>query len=253
MLNLLSNAVKYTPVGGVIAVRLRTAAGGQARIEVEDNGVGIAPQEQTRIFQEFYQSDHVRDEALGGTGIGLALTRRLVEMQAGEIGVTSQLGKGSVFWFTLPLKKDTTVSIVEAPAQEEEQVPAKLVSLVGRRVLVAEDNEVNLAVLTDMLDAQSLIVGIARNGQECIDLASTFRPELILMDIHMPVMDGLEAVRRLRAQKEFAETPIVAITAQAGEASAGKCLAAGCSAFLPKPVQTHELYAIIRRFFSPLA
>lgn len=245
MLNLLSNAVKYTPEGGRIEIRA-DREGDHIRVSVSDTGVGIKPDELDDIFSEFHQADQVRDEQLGGTGIGLALTRRLVELHEGEIGAKSEPGKGSAFWFTLPLRKQTRGKTVAQKTESENDKAA----VTGRRILVAEDNEVNLSMMLDMLSVHNHKVAVAKNGQEAIDLAQSHKPELILMDIRMPVIDGLEATRRLRAMAEFADIPILALTASAGHKSEERCLAAGCTAHLAKPIQTKELFAALQQYLG---
>ena len=188
----------------------------------------------------------MRDEQLGGTGIGLALTRRLVELHGGTIGVESKLGSGSTFWFTLPLKRKTG----DEPARVEETQDIPWANLKGKRILVVEDNEVNIAMLIDMLSIKELNVVVARNGVEAIEMASSFNPDLILMDYKMPVMDGFEATRRLRKMDQFAELPIVALTASAGVEAESLCMEAGCTAHLAKPVQSAEIYQALCTYLT---
>lgn len=242
MLNLLSNAIKYTPVKGKIKICFLQHEG-LAKFTVSDTGIGIEPDERDKIFSEFHQADRVRDENLGGIGIGLALTRRLVEMHGGEIGVTSVLGKGSNFWFTLPLKPLEAGSPTVANATIA--VPDK--RLTGMHILLAEDNDVNLAMIMDMLSTCDHKVSVAKNGQQAIDLAVASKPDLILMDLKMPVLDGLEATRKLRKIEGFKDIPIIGLTASAGEEAREKCLEAGCNEHLSKPVQSKELFATIAR------
>jgi signal transduction histidine kinase/FixJ family two-component response regulator len=242
MLNLLSNAIKYTPEKGKIKIRFLQHEG-QAKFMVSDTGIGIEPEEREKIFSEFHQADRARDENLGGIGIGLALTRRLVEMHGGEIGVTSVLGKGSTFWFTLPLKPLEA----DSPQVKEATTAALDREFSGKNILIAEDNDVNLAMIMDMLSTCDHKVTVARNGQQAIDLAVANKPDLILMDLKMPVMDGLEATRALRKKTGFREIPIIGLTASAGEEAKEKCLEAGCTEHLSKPIQSKELFESIAR------
>jgi len=242
ILNLLSNAVKYSSEDGNIKVTTKRMEG-HIRISVQDTGIGIEPDQQDKIFSEFHQADHVRDEALGGIGLGLALTRRLVELHGGEIGVESELGKGSTFWFTLPLSNEQERDVATAESAEKIDVIPR-----GRRILVAEDNEANLEMILDMLAIHEHDVTVAKNGEEALALAQSFKPELILMDIRMPVMDGLEATRQLRAMPEFADMPIVALTASAEADVAERCLAAGCTAHLAKPIKSDRLLPALQEY-----
>ena len=246
MLNLLSNAVKYTPEGGRIDIRATLQSGSTVKIEVADTGVGIEPDEVERIFSEFHQAEHVRDEQLGGTGIGLALTRRLVELHGGEVGVESELGKGSTFWFTLPAKSGET----HAGGLTEGAAASDGSETKAARILVAEDNEVNLAMILDMVSIQGHEVIVAKNGREAVDLTQSSKPDLILMDIRMPVMDGLEAAKRLREIPEFATVPIIALTASTGGEAAELQIAAGCTEHLAKPVQSKELFAVLKKYLG---
>jgi signal transduction histidine kinase/ActR/RegA family two-component response regulator len=245
MLNLLSNAAKYTPEKGKVEVGFSRHEG-QVRFTISDTGVGIEPEEVEKIFSEFHQANRERDENMGGTGIGLALTRRLVEMHGGEIGVTSTLEKGSTFWFTLPLK---------SLLPNSSKIPESETALSAKRgtvkhLLVVEDNEVNLAMILDMLSVSVHKVTIARNGQEAIDLAVASEPDLIFMDLKMPGMDGLEATRRLRKISGFSDLPIIGLTASAGEDARQKCLQAGCTGYLSKPIQSKELFGTLSIYLS---
>lgn len=247
MLNLLSNAYKYTPRNGKIIVRI-VKEEKSAKIMVTDTGIGIDKADQDNIFKEFHQTNQARDEGLGGTGIGLSLTRRLVQIHGGEIGVKSDLGKGSTFWFTLPFK--TLKKKAQKIAEEEAKVETEVTGLTGRRILVAEDSDVNLAVILDMLSVCGHIVIVARNGKEAIEMALANQPDLILMDIRMPVMDGLEATRRLRTLPQFKKLPIIALTASVGEVTRDKCMEVGCTEHLSKPIQSHILFRTLRHYLG---
>lgn len=243
LLNLLSNAVKYTPEGGSVRVHARDEGENYVRVEVQDNGIGIDPSETERIFAEFHQADRVRDGQFGGTGIGLALSKRLVEIQGGHIGVESTPGEGTTFWFTLPSGGGGS----EGGDKADEERRRGRLALRGRRILVAEDNDLNLSVLLDMLSLQEHEVTVARNGQEALELARSTSPELILIDIRMPVMDGLEATRRLRAMSEFANVPIVALTASTGADAEQEQLRAGITEHLAKPFRAEALFDVLQR------
>jgi CheY-like chemotaxis protein len=206
--------------------------------------MGIEPEDLKHVFSEFHQARKVREEHYGGTGIGLALTRRLVELHGGEIGVESEVKRGSRFWFTLPLRTIPR----ERAAVPAERLPAPVGPVQPRRILVAEDNEVNLALILDILSIHGHETLVAHNGQEAIDLAVAHRPHLILMDVRMPVLDGIEATRRLRAMPDFGAVPIIALTASTGSHAEERQLAAGMTAHLAKPIQAAELFSVLERF-----
>ncbi|NIQ00880.1 MAG: response regulator [Nitrospinaceae bacterium] len=245
-LNLVSNAIKYTPEEGSIEIKI-LREGKFAKVRIKDTGVGIKKENQAAIFSEFRQAERSRDEAMGGTGIGLALTKRLVEMHGGEIGVESEEGKGSTFWFTLPLN----VRVKKDKDPVDLEIRPEMNNLTGQKILLAEDNEVNRAMIIDMLSIYNHNVIVAQNGKEAVELATANKPDLIFMDIRMPVMDGFEATRQLRGMPEFQDIPIIALTASAGEGGRERCLAAGCTEHLSKPIQSHELFATLRRFLLP--
>ncbi|MBN1296434.1 response regulator [bacterium] len=243
LLNLLSNAWKYTPEGGSITLSIQRINPSTIQCSVTDTGIGMDPKEADKVFSEFYQADRIRDNQMGGTGIGLALTRRLVELHGGEIGVRSQPGIGSTFWFNLPLKRiaDHEFTVTKSPG---------VTPIVNRRILVVEDNEINISMIVDMLSLKGHEVLVARNGKEGIDLAVKTRPDLIFMDMRMPIMDGIEATQLLRKIPEFADTPIIALTASAGIKEETRQLEAGCTAHLSKPIQSSELFSVINAYLG---
>lgn len=245
LFNLLANAVKYTPEGGTVSVRAVRQGEDRFTVSVRDNGPGIEPPKLKHLFTEFYQADPARDAAHGGVGIGLSLTRRLVELHGGTIGVDSVVGVGSTFWFTLPRRQP---GARPGPAVEGEA--PLLGSARKARVLLVEDNDVNAVLMTDLLEADGHGVVRARNGQEALDLAPGARPDIVLMDVMMPVMGGLEATRRLRLLPEFATTPVIALTASSDRETVQHCLAAGCDEHLPKPVDIPRLLETLQRHLA---
>ncbi|MDM8541546.1 response regulator [Desulfococcaceae bacterium HSG9] len=252
IINLLSNAVKFTPEDGRIEIRVTMPWNGFLKIEVSDTGIGIEKDQTEKIFSEFHQADRVRDEQLGGTGLGLALAKRLVELHLGEINVESEVGKGSVFWFSLPLNTPQPEEGAQEQAQKASEPKEETVPSTGHgfRILVAEDNDTNLKMVLDMLSVQEHEVIVARNGQEAVDLAKQHKFDLILMDMRMPVMDGLEATRRLREMPELEDIPIIALTASAGTEAAEEQIAAGCTEHLAKPIRTKELFEALARYLK---
>ena len=231
---------------GTIEIIL-TKEPGLIRIIVSDNGIGISKKDQEIIFDEFAQANRSRDEALGGTGIGLALSRRLVELHGGEIGVESEEEKGSKFWFTIPVRN--------APEEKskfkaiEPEINSDFPK--GYSILVVEDNQTNLDMIKYLLSIHNHQVSVARNGKEAISKAQSIKPNLILMDIRMPIMDGLEATKIFREMEFFTNTPIIALTASAGDDSREDCLNAGCTDHISKPIQSSELFSMMKRYLKP--
>jgi PAS domain S-box-containing protein len=252
LLNLLGNAVKFTD-RGTVALRVGTTASAspapargpgtppmaRLRFEVADSGIGMSAEQLVRIFQPFEQvADLQRRE--GGTGLGLAISQQLVHLMGGEIGVKSEPGRGSLFWFELdvPVSADT----LHIPA-----VPATIIGYHGqrKRLLIVDDVPKNRAMLMDMLQGLGFSVADARNGQECLSLLDSFQPDLIVMDVMMPVMDGRETTRRIRRLSSGARIPIIHVTASASPEDEAASYAAGANAFLAKPVEQDLLLAAI--------
>jgi signal transduction histidine kinase/CheY-like chemotaxis protein len=246
LLNLLSNAIKFTPEGSV-TVQI-TAVSGQRvmRFAVIDTGVGMSESGCGQLFQPFTQLDSADNRRYGGTGLGLSISKRLVTLMGGEIGVRSELGKGSTFWFTLPL---------EAGAETPPDVtPARPVSLLQHEgtsetpILVVEDNSVNERVITRLLTKMGYTTEAVRDGRQAVDRVLNQRYRLVLMDCQMPVMDGLAATREIRAREQGQRTPIVALTAGALHSDETNCLEAGMDGFIPKPIDLVKLAEVLERF-----
>jgi signal transduction histidine kinase/ActR/RegA family two-component response regulator len=245
MLNLLSNAVKYTPEGGRIDIDVRNTIQGYYTTTVRDTGIGIAPEHQRRIFSEFEQAERARDEALGGIGLGLALTRRLVQMHGGEIGVDSVLGRGSAFWFTLP-----AVAPREAAGYKSDSGEARQFSIPPSRILIVEDNEINRLLLREILSVQGHEIHEATNGAQAVEIAISHNLDLVLMDIQMPVMNGLDATRAILANETCKGLPVIAITASVDPDRVSECLHAGCVGVLGKPINTTGLNELLEKHLS---
>ncbi|WP_167576732.1 hybrid sensor histidine kinase/response regulator [Aeromonas taiwanensis] len=227
--NLLGNAVKFTAEG---CVRLAlTWQDDRLRVSVSDTGIGISPEDQAQLFEPFYQVDSSATRRFSGSGLGLAICRRLVQLMGGDIRVQSSPGQGSCFWFELP-GMATPCSPVADPASEG-------VGALDLDVLVVEDSPVNQLVVSLMLQKLACRVRVANNGLEALTLVGERRPDLILMDMRMPQMDGLEATRRLR--ELGCQVPIVALTANAMMEDRARCLAQGMDDFLAKPISLARL------------
>ena len=253
LLNLGNNAVKFTEHGSV-SIRVHALPRSQpcrldVRIDVEDTGIGISEKDQGQLFSDFMQADASTTRRFGGTGLGLAITRRLVEHMGGTISVTSTPGKGSCFSATLHFEEigDTPA---ENPAAED---PERWVRehLPNLNILLAEDNEVNQMVVADMLTDVGARVAVAANGLEAVERARSHHYDLVLMDMLMPEMDGLEATRCIRALPGWQQTPIIALTANAFDEDRQRCRDAGMNDHLGKPVDAQDIYRCLLRWLAP--
>jgi CheY-like chemotaxis protein len=248
LLNLVSNAIKFTPATGRIQIAVTSAApqGDPTPVcfEVRDTGIGMDEAATARIFERFTQADSSTTRRYGGTGLGLAISFRLVEMMGGRLEVSSAPGKGSVFYFTIPLRP-----VAQAPATPLALAPLKRVRL-NLRVLVAEDNAVNRKILANQLTQLGCPFAMAADGEEALAaLRHEPLPDAILMDCHMPKLDGWETTRRIREwvtsddplEQRAALIPVIALTASAYPEERARCTEAGMNDFIAKPLKLAEL------------
>ena len=250
--NLLSNAVKFTPAGRAVGLRWRIEPGSWLCIEVWDEGIGIAAEELDSIFDEFHQVDRRRDEGLGGSGIGLALTRRLADLHGGEVRVESVLGRGSNFFLLMPLSDQQPDSRVKRlPPKPRSVTPSWHAADTGVRVLVVDDSPANVAVIQGLLEVRGVEPLVSLSGTEAVALVNREQPQLVLMDIHMPGCDGFEALAQIRALEGRAETAVVAMTASSSESDQMRYLEAGFDGFLSKPIDSVKLDEQLERFVLP--
>ncbi|HQV14464.1 MAG TPA: PAS domain S-box protein [Denitromonas sp.] len=252
LLNLSSNAIKFTHQGSItIRVRAVTehADALSLRVDVIDTGIGIDQDTQKHLFTAFEQADNSMTRKYGGTGLGLAISKRLLKLMGGEIKVESTPGHGSTFWFTVSLPK--CFSAPQATAEDlllsEQQLKA---SHAGARILLVEDEPVNREITLGLLEDTGLLVDIAEDGLEALALSQHSRYDLILMDMQMPRMNGLDATRAIRANALNLDTPILAMTANAFNENRQACLNAGMDAFLSKPVDPAVLFETISRWLG---
>ena len=251
LMNLANNAVKFTP-RGTVGIRVEVLAAENPivlRFAVTDSGIGITAEQQAQLFQPFAQADTSTTREFGGTGLGLAISRRLVELMGGRIGVDSTVGGGSTFHFTAsfaPGASPLAAAAERGRAQGAGQ-PQELAPLRGRRMLVAEDNALNQQVIRELLDKAGVEVVLVANGLEAVDAARERRFDAILLDIQMPVMDGLQAAIRMRMRPGLAATPIIALTANVFAADIERCRAAGMNDHVAKPIRVGALYATLLR------
>jgi len=237
--------VKFTPAGGRVGLDVHEADG-QLRFEVWDTGIGIDAKDFDRLFQPFQQIDSSLSRQYAGTGLGLALVRRMTQLHGGSVTLQSETGRGSRFIISIPLVPADT----DEP-EDEGSASALPVIASQTRILLAEDNEANHAVYRAFFAQRGCELLLARNGREAVDLTIQHQPDLVLMDIQMPVMDGLEAIRLLRGDARTEQLPIIAITALAMPGDRVRCLEAGANAYLTKPINMRELARLIARYTTP--
>jgi CheY-like chemotaxis protein len=245
----MSNAVKFTPQGEVRTTIDLDETSGALRIVVRDTGVGIAEEKRPSLFEKFTQADSSATRRFGGTGLGLAICRELTQMMGGTIGVDSQEGQGSTFTVLLPLERGE-------PAEEAAPVVSEQAEEGALRLLAAEDNPTNQQVLAAVMGSLGLEVDIVGDGRQAVEAWRDGSYDLILMDIQMPIMDGIDAAREIRAAEAAGgrrRTPIVALTANALSHQVQEYLAAGMDGHVPKPIEIAKLYDAISRALNDAA
>ena len=256
LINYGNNAVKFTE-RGEIHVRVEVLARGEhdvvLRCAVRDTGIGLSEEHRQRLFQSFHQADPSTSRQYGGTGLGLAIAARLADMMGGQVGVDSRLGEGSTFWFTARFGLDATVALPPDGAGLPTPDGGESLGLAAQggrslRVLVVDDNEVNLLIAGEMLSHAGVEVHTAEDGAQALQRLQAEPFDLVFMDMQMPVMDGLEATRRIRALTDKPRVPIVAMTANALPADRERCLQAGMDDVITKPIDPDRLVSVLRRW-----
>ena len=254
LMNLVGNAVKFTEQGEVV-VRCRqiseTSSTLLVRIEIADTGVGIDSEAQIRLFQSFEQADNSMTRKYGGTGLGLAICKRLVQLMGGQIGVESVLGRGSTFWFIVPLGKQATGFVPLASSIMHHTAAERLkVDYAGAHILLAEDEPITQEISSDLLEEVGLVVDVADDGMQALALSRQNTYALILMDMQMPNLNGVEATQAIRSNSLNADTPILAMTANAFDEDRQTCFAAGMNDHIAKPVDSEKLYETLLRWME---
>jgi signal transduction histidine kinase/CheY-like chemotaxis protein len=263
--NLLANAIKFTPQGSVRLQVQRLAAPQQetVRVDVHDTGPGIDETARAFLFKPFSQADQSTTRRFGGTGLGLSICHELATLMGGEVGVNSELGRGSVFWVQLPLPAAPLAALAAnvpvAPAAPAAEPPEQSQALRGKHVLMVEDNAVNMMIAVAMLEGWGVSVAQALDGQQAVSLVHSEAAagryfDAVLMDVHMPVMSGYEATLALRAQAAMPggrRLPIIALTAAALVTERDAALGVGMDAFLTKPIDAHKLLTTLLRWCGP--
>ncbi len=256
LINYTNNAIKFTHQGE-IAVRARKLDEDAKTVllcfEVQDTGIGIPQEQRGTLFQAFHQAETSTSRTYGGSGLGLAISKRLAELMGGEVGFSSELGKGSIFWLKVRLRKCDRPAF---PAiSDQKQAPqagnlAAKAAISGNRILLVEDNSFNQFVAREFLEDAGATVCIANNGKEALDLLHQEQFDCILMDSQMPVMDGLEATRLIRDNAVLRDIPIIALTANAFGEDRARCIAVGMNDFIGKPFRCDDLYTVLAKWVS---
>ncbi len=275
LINLLTNAVKFTPEGGQITLKVSvlpptpdTPTAQYLRMAITDTGIGISPDNITKLFQPFVQIDSALNRQQTGTGLGLALVKQIVELHGGHVGLTSDPGVGSCFTIDLPyalpeqvpsqpaaasplspaaIAPDTTLlPSAASPATASLSIASPPISNTPPLILLAEDNPANVATISAYLQARGYRLITANDGQVALDLAISYQPDLILMDVQMPGMDGLEAIKQIRQREPICHIPIIVLTALVMEGDRERCLATGANYYLGKPIKLKQLDASIK-------
>jgi PAS domain S-box-containing protein len=252
LLNFTSNAIKFSEHGKVtIRVRPLEERDSQllVRFEVQDHGIGMTAEQMQQLFQSFHQADASTTRRYGGTGLGLVISKQLAELMGGQVGVESRLGEGSTFWFTAKLAKGVHL----LKSSDDAMQPGVLESIRGASILLVEDNIFSQQVGQELLEDAGAMVCVANNGKEAIDLLLKEYFDCVLMDIQMPVMDGYETTRRIRADPKLAGTLVIAMTANAGRDDQERCMAAGMDEFVTKPIAPKQLFNLLATWMSQRA
>jgi CheY-like chemotaxis protein len=249
LMNFGSNAVKYGRPGGRLVFALESRDPSCVRITVIDDGIGIPADMQPKVFEPFQRAGQ-ETGPIEGTGIGLTITKRLAELMNGRVGFSSELGRGSEFWIELPVHHQAAAELRQVGAPGAAWSLAR--SATSHKIVYVEDNPSNIAFMEDLLgDVPSVALLVARSAEKGIELIRAQRPDVVIMDINLPGMSGLEAMRRLRGWPESRDIPVIGLSAAALPADIKRAAEAGFSRYLTKPVKVAELTSVLEELLGP--
>jgi len=254
LLNFGSNAIKFSNEGDVhFSVRLQDAGDDASllRFEVRDRGIGIRPESMGKLFGAFVQADSSTTRKYGGTGLGLAISKRIAELMGGEVGVESAPGQGSVFWFTACLENISDDSELDSQFWRESVKEQLAQRFAGTKVLVADDEPVNLEIATFLLEDVGFVVVPADDGAQAVETARQQPHDLVILDMQMPRLDGLEACKRIKALPSYQRVPVLAMTGNVFRDDRDRCASVGMELFIPKPIEPMDFYEIVWRALNP--
>ncbi|MBD2426800.1 PAS domain S-box protein [Phormidium sp. FACHB-1136] len=263
LLNLLNNAVKFTPDHGQVTLEViyppvsANQAPNHLRLAVKDTGIGIAPENVDRLFQPFVQIDSALNRQHEGTGLGLTLVKKIVDLHGGKVAVTSEVGVGSCFTVDVPIVSEsalhtalTTLSSSSTNQPQQRAIEGRIEHLPSPLILLAEDNLANGLMVKNYLEIRGCQLVIAHDGEQAVALAMAECPDLMIMDIQMPKLNGIEAIKAIRSHPPLQHTPIIALTALVMEGDREKCLYVGANEYLSKPVRLKQLWMVIEHLLS---
>ncbi|RLA79241.1 MAG: hypothetical protein DRG78_13330 [Epsilonproteobacteria bacterium] len=252
LLNLVGNAIKFT-TKGTVALHISRVSQDRYRFEVIDTGIGLTQEHQTKLFQSFSQADGSTTRQYGGTGLGLSISKQLVELMNGKIWCESTYGKGSKFIFDIDLEELDYIEITSSAdlgTKVDEIITKDIHTLKGSDILLVEDNKINQEIILGLLGNSGIKIDIANNGQEAIDMFNKKDYELILMDLQMPIMGGIEATRIIRDTKNGKDIPIIALTANAMKEDVQRTHDVGMNEHLNKPIEVEKLYSVLLKYIE---
>ncbi|MDD1621661.1 MAG: ATP-binding protein, partial [Methylococcaceae bacterium] len=255
LINLIGNAIKFTDRGEVkITLNELSRNAGQVCLQfsIIDTGIGMSQAQQDKLFQAFSQGDNSVTRNYGGTGLGLIISKQLIEQMGGTIRVFSQEGVGSTFTFTVMLGIAEPEDVRQPKRRHQQFDLGKLQAIRGARVLLVEDNEINRIVALELLAEARLQVDVAENGERALEKLATNRYDCVLMDVQMPVMDGCRATQVLRTMEGCTQVPVIAMTANAMNDDRNQCFEAGMNDFIAKPILPKILYEMLLKWIKPV-